>query len=200
VQLNCNPLARWKCVMYVPFTSFHLPEFHFLPIFSSVNSAQRLSLTAKYTPNAAELAETKRGLRPLAPVSTLSYCQCFTCDLNHLIFALESNPGTCTTCLNCWKASADPPVEDFCSPHCKGIVESKSPILLEVPRGHVSFDQGISSHYIHTLNIITLDPITVVENVFKDSWKQVRGPSPSVKKIYMVCLSRTWDDMFGDYG
>jgi len=32
-----------------------------------VNNAQRQSLTAKSTLNAAELAETKRGLQPVAP-------------------------------------------------------------------------------------------------------------------------------------
>jgi len=53
-------------------------------------------------------------------------------------------------------------------------------MLLEVPRGHVSFDQ--------------------VENAFKDSWKQTKKPLPSVKRIYMICLNPTWNVAFEEYG
>ncbi|KAF9526064.1 hypothetical protein CPB83DRAFT_858606 [Crepidotus variabilis] len=91
-----------------------------------------------------------------------------------------SSSGSCTTCLNCWKQFADPPKEDFCSTRCKGIIERRAPMLLEVPRGHVSFN--------------------AVERAFKLSWGQQKSQCPSVKKIYMVIMNPSQISRFEEYG
>ncbi len=69
-----------------------------------------------------------------------------------LIPASQQGSGTCSTCLNCWKAKANPPNDEFCSLQCKTIVDRRAPVLLEIPRGHISFDSGIYPIY-HSLSL-----------------------------------------------
>ncbi|PPR03288.1 hypothetical protein CVT26_008122 [Gymnopilus dilepis] len=93
-----------------------------------------------------------------------------TCRDNAKMAAAANSSATCKTCLACWKAERAKESDDFCSLSCKSAVESRAPLLLDVPRGHASFKK--------------------VAEAFADSWKRQRntGTIPTIKKIYMVAI------------
>lgn len=67
------------------------------------------------------------------------------CPTSHLMlfFTSGSGTGTCTTCINCWKAPGEFLKDEFCSDSCREIIERRAPLLLDIPRGHSSFNDGM---------------------------------------------------------
>ncbi|KAH7890556.1 hypothetical protein F5I97DRAFT_47606 [Phlebopus sp. FC_14] len=72
--------------------------------------------------------------------------------------------GNNSLCLMCWKAPKGGD-SHFCSRSCSGAATNKAPLLLEAPRGHVTFER--------------------VANSFVTSWTS-NAPSPEVKKVYKI--------------
>ncbi|KJA13312.1 hypothetical protein HYPSUDRAFT_73077 [Hypholoma sublateritium FD-334 SS-4] len=103
-------------------------------------------------------------MRPRANPGT-AYCSVICRDKAAAISVAATDASTCTTCLVCWKAHR---LDDdfFCSPRCRVVVDSKSPFLLEIPRGHILFKK--------------------INNFFSSSWKDTRNRCPSIKRIYKV--------------
>jgi len=52
---------------------------------------------------------------------------------------------TNSACLMCWRASKRAH-SHFCGRSCESLAEQKVPLLLEVPRGHVTFNKGMLLH------------------------------------------------------
>ena len=84
---------------------------------------------------------TCRDNAKMAGKNTCVYCIKRT-NLTHLLAAAANSSATCKTCLACWKAERAKESDDFCSLSCKSAVESRAPLLLDVPRGHASFKKG----------------------------------------------------------
>ncbi|KAF5314277.1 hypothetical protein D9619_011840 [Psilocybe cf. subviscida] len=80
--------------------------------------------------------------------------------------AVVGDSSTCTTCVLCWAAPKKGPKNDFCSDLCTDIAVQRGPFLLEIPRGHASFQ--------------------IVEQHCIENWKTKQSNYPIIKRIYMV--------------
>jgi len=79
--------------------------------------------------------------------------------------AVQVSPSAVSSaCLMCWRAPRQGD-SHFCGRSCAGAAEHRAPLLLEAPRGHVTFKR-------------------VVDN-FRTSWKS-GTPCPDVKKVYKI--------------
>ncbi|KAI5116798.1 hypothetical protein M0805_001800 [Coniferiporia weirii] len=92
------------------------------------------------------------------------------CSLNHRKLAKEA-------CLWCKK---EPKKQgQFCSRACTQNAQLTSPSLLEVPEGHVVFED--------------------VEKQFKNSWRDATVTCPAVRKVYKVIISQASLDKYDAY-
>ncbi|KAF9054281.1 hypothetical protein BJ165DRAFT_699514 [Panaeolus papilionaceus] len=107
--------------------------------------------------------------RPKAIRNGKTYPQCGkTC--RDKAQAAVTNVAACATCVLCWKKFKFGN-SDFCTVECVENAERRSPVLLEIPKGHVSFKK--------------------VADCFSRAWKDTRRPSPTVKRIYMVSIKKS---------
>jgi hypothetical protein len=90
-----------------------------------------------------------------------------------------ADSAKCTTCILCWAAPRRSPKEDFCSDLCADIALQQGPFLLEIPRGHASF-QFVEQHCI-------------------DNWKTTQSNYPIIKRIYMVQPHADFDAAYRAY-
>jgi hypothetical protein len=103
-----------------------------------------------------------------------------------IILLLTNNdlPKAKTICLLCRR---NPKLRryDFCGDACKEDAMRKTPLLLEVPKGHVTFEMGESSHAFHV--VLTKRNADIVEGKFKASWNcPQKRPCPRLKKVFKI--------------
>ncbi|KAH7890559.1 hypothetical protein F5I97DRAFT_1800135 [Phlebopus sp. FC_14] len=86
--------------------------------------------------------------------------------------------GHGSLCLMCWKMSQGRD-SHFCSRSCSGAATNKAPLLLEAPRGHVTFDR--------------------IANSFVTSWRRTDAPLPEVKKVYKIIQKPVYATNYDKY-
>jgi hypothetical protein len=83
----------------------------------------------------------------------------------------------------------------FCGRQCRNMAAKDSPLLLEVPRDHATFEMGTISSTLCDDCSYAMD---VVETKFKGAWKMSRA-CPQVKKVYKVVESAAFLSPYDTY-
>ena len=62
-----------------------------------------------------------------------------------------------------------------------------TPLLLEAPKGHETYEMGMSYSSISGRRILgDIDIHIAVEKKFQKAWHNVTGPLPTIKKVFKV--------------
>ena len=73
----------------------------------------------------------------------------------------------------------------LCGKSCKLISSKKTPLLLEAPEGHATWDMGLSNRVHHGTLLISM---LLVQKKLDSAWKY--GTKPTIKKIYKIIESK----------
>jgi len=91
---------------------------------------------------------------------------------------LAEDAAVCTSCILCWK-STKKGESDFCSGACDNLAGLRAPFLIEIPRGHVAFKK--------------------VAELFTSDWQASKAPCPTIKRVYMVSVNKSFKTSFEKY-
>ena len=72
---------------------------------------------------------------------------------------------------------------DFCGLTCRGLALVLAPLILEIPKGHVTYDMGMCSVLLGKALPMMF---SLVERMFKTAWKAGSSPIPAIKRVYKV--------------